>query len=268
MKFILLLSGDRSTDTATAAAAAAGPEPAAAIDRFNQDLIDAGAWVEANGLQPTSEGFRIVAEDGDITLIDGPFTDLDPVLFGYWVIQVASREEALDWAGRVPLDPDGPGSGNGRVEVRRLQELEDFPVTEDESGWRERESELRIALATPAEPEPGKIRYLMMFMADQKSEAGEMPDEKVLTEMGELIGELAGSGVFISGEGLHPSSDGARVEFRGGRRHIVDGPFAEAKELVAGFTVVEVDDRDQAVDIAMRGVRINGDGRSEIRKLF
>jgi hypothetical protein len=263
MKFMLLLTGNQTAETG----AAPSEELMTAMNAFNEALTSAGAWVEANGLQPTSEGFRVLNEGGEITLTNGPFTDRASVLFGYWVIQVASQDEAIGWARRVPFEAGGASSENGRIEVRQIQELDDFPIGEDESGWREREEELR-AVPIRAETAPGKVRYLMVFLANKQSEAGELPDEKLLTEMGDFIGELAANGTWVSGEGLHPSSAGARVEYQGGKRTVLDGPFAETKELVAGFGVVEVDSRAQAEEIARQGAKINGDGVSEIRKLF
>jgi hypothetical protein len=86
--------------------------------------------------------------------------------------------------------------------------------------------------------------------------------------MGAFIGALAESGVWVGGEGLTPSRDAARVSLEGGERRIVDGPFAETKELIAGYGIVQVDTRAEVEEIATRGASINGDGCSEIRKLF
>jgi hypothetical protein len=263
MKFMLLLKGDRTAETGRPP----GDELITAMNAFNQALTESGALLEANGLAPTAEGFRAVNDGGEITIQDGPFTDTPIVLFGYWVIQVPSRQAALEWAGKVPFEAGGPDAPDGQVEVRQVYELEDFPVGEDESGWREDEEALR-AKPVPATPAPGKSRYLMMFRASKQSEAGELPDEAMLTAMGGFIGELAESGIFISGDGLLPSSAGTRVSYSAGKRTVTDGPFTETKELVAGYAVLEVDSREQAVELCRRGQRINGDGLSEVRKIW
>jgi hypothetical protein len=92
------------------------------------------------------------------------------------------------------------------------------------------------------------MRVVVLVKADQDSEAGVMPDEKVLADMTKFNEELVKAGVMLAGEGLHPSSKGARVRFEGGKRTVIDGPFAESKELVAGFWVWQVRSMDEAIE--------------------
>ncbi|MGH2625020.1 MAG: YciI family protein, partial [Anaerolineales bacterium] len=96
------------------------------------------------------------------------------------------------------------------------------------------------------------MRYVVLVKANKDSEAGVLPDEKMLTEMGKFNQELADAGVMLAGEGLHPSSKGARVAFSGDKRTVTDGPFAEAKELVAGYWVWKVKSKEEALDWAKR----------------
>ncbi len=84
------------------------------------------------------------------------------------------------------------------------------------------------------------MRFMVIVKADKNSEAGVMPSEQLLADMGKFNEELANAGVMLAGEGLHPSSKGARVKFTGGSKSVIDGPFAETKELVAGFPIVLV----------------------------
>ena len=84
------------------------------------------------------------------------------------------------------------------------------------------------------------MRFMVLVKADKNSEAGVMPDEKLLTEMGKFNEELVKAGVMLAGEGLHPSSKGARVRFSGDKRTVIDGPFAETKELIAGYWLWQV----------------------------
>src|SRR6476646_4570091 len=84
------------------------------------------------------------------------------------------------------------------------------------------------------------MRFMILVKADKNTEAGALPDEKLLTEMGKFNEELAKAGVLLAGEGLHPSSKGARVRFSGEKRTVIDGPFPETKELVAGFWLWKV----------------------------
>jgi hypothetical protein len=92
------------------------------------------------------------------------------------------------------------------------------------------------------------MRVMVLVKANEESEAGAMPDEKLLTDMGKFNEELVQAGVMQAGEGLHPSSKGARVKFAGGKRIVIDGPFAETKELVAGYWVWQVKSLDEAIE--------------------
>lgn len=92
------------------------------------------------------------------------------------------------------------------------------------------------------------MRFMVIIKANKDSEAGVMPNEKMLTEMGKFNEELANAGVMLAGEGLHASSKGARVKFSGGKKTVIDGPFAETKELVAGFWLWKVKSLDEAIE--------------------
>jgi len=92
------------------------------------------------------------------------------------------------------------------------------------------------------------MRFMVLVKADRDSEAGVLPDKKILTEMGKFNEELAKAGVILAMEGLHPSSKGVRVRFSGGKRTVIDGPFAETKELVAGFWLWQVKSKEEAIE--------------------
>src|SRR5438046_10661031 len=92
------------------------------------------------------------------------------------------------------------------------------------------------------------MKFMILVKAGKKSEAGLMPDEKLLTEMGKYNEELAKAGVMLAGEGLHPTSKGARVRFDGNKRVVTDGPFAETKELIAGFWLWKVKSKQEAIE--------------------
>jgi hypothetical protein len=93
---------------------------------------------------------------------------------------------------------------------------------------------------------------MVLVKANERSEAGEMPRQELLDEMGKYNEELVKAGVMLAGEGLHPSSKGARIDFSGGKRTVTDGPFAETKELVAGFWLWQVRSMDEAIEWAKR----------------
>lgn len=92
------------------------------------------------------------------------------------------------------------------------------------------------------------MRFMVIVKADKNSEAGILPDEKLLAEMGKFNEELVKAGVMLAGEGLHPSSKGARVRFSGSKRTVIDGPFAETKELIAGFWLIQVKSKEEAIE--------------------
>ena len=113
------------------------------------------------------------------------------------------------------------------------------------------------------------MRVMVMVKATQDSEQGVMPSEELLTAMGNFNEELVKAGIMLAGEGLHPSSKGKRVRFSGPGRTVVDGPFAETKELVAGFWIWQVKSMDEAVEWVKRCPNpMPGDSEIEIRQIF
>lgn len=110
------------------------------------------------------------------------------------------------------------------------------------------------------------MRFMMLVKADANSEAGVLPSEQELAEMGKFNEELAKAGVLLAGEGLQPTSKGARVTFSGGKPSVTDGPFTEAKELVAGFWMIQAKSKEEAVEWARR-VPFQ-EGEIEIRQVF
>jgi hypothetical protein len=111
------------------------------------------------------------------------------------------------------------------------------------------------------------MRFMVIVKADKDSEAGVMPDQKLLAAMGKYNEELAKAGVMLAGEGLAPSSKGARVKFEGDKRTVVDGPFAETKELVAGFWLWQVKSKEEAIEWLKRAP-FDGGTEVEIRQIF
>jgi hypothetical protein len=130
------------------------------------------------------------------------------------------------------------------------------------------------ALGNPgSQPNPQKgvpkMRFMILIKADKNTEAGVMPDEKLLTAMGKFNEELVKAGVLLAGEGLHPSSKGARVRFSGDKRTVIDGPFAETKELIAGFWLWQVKSKEEAIEWVRRCPNPTGtEAEIEIRQVF
>lgn len=113
------------------------------------------------------------------------------------------------------------------------------------------------------------MRFMIIIKATKDSEAGVMPSERLLTEMGRFNEELMKAGVLLAGEGLHPSSKGARIRFSGSERTIIDGPFAETKELIAGFWLWQVKSKEEAIGWVKRCPNpMQGESEIEIRQVF
>ena len=113
------------------------------------------------------------------------------------------------------------------------------------------------------------MRFMVMVRADKTTEAGVMPSEKLLSDMMKFNEELAKAGVLLAAEGLQPSSKGARVRFSGAKRTVIDGPFTEAKELIAGFWLWQVKSKEEAIEWVKRCPNpLEGESEIEIRQVF
>jgi hypothetical protein len=113
------------------------------------------------------------------------------------------------------------------------------------------------------------MRFMVMIRADKHTEAGEMPSEQLLADMGKFNEELVKAGVMLAGEGLHPSARGARVKFSGSQRTVIEGPFTETKELIAGFWLWQVKSLAEAIEWVKRCPNpLSGEAEIEIRQVF
>lgn len=114
------------------------------------------------------------------------------------------------------------------------------------------------------------MRFMILRKADKNTEAGALPDEKLLAAMGQYMEDMAKAGILLGGEGLGPTSEGVRVTFSRGKPTVTDGPFAEAKELVAGWSLIQVDSMEDAIKWVKRWPAEDGDGEVEIeiRRLY
>ena len=138
MKYMLILNADEQTEATTVPT----EEELNAMGRYNDELIKAGVMLAGEGLHPSSEGARVQYDGDERTITDGPFTETKELIAGFWIIQAASKEEALEWARRIPLS-------SGRVEVRRVADLSEFDQDNEyimkEKQWREETGEARTA---------------------------------------------------------------------------------------------------------------------------
>ncbi len=235
----------------------------AELGRYNDELAKAGIVLAGEGLLPSAKGARVRLSGGNFTVTKGPFPEPNRLIAGFWTIQTKSKEEAVRWLERAPL-------AAGEVELRPLYDTEDFPVDPSErpGGWRDQEVAARdAAQATPPARLPGTRRFILMLQSGSSTESGRMPSEEVLAKMGELIAEGVRDGSMLGGDGLKPSKTGVKAKVSGGKRVLVDGPFAESKELIAGYTLLQLRSLDDAIAYAKRWLAIHvlvGEPEAEI----
>jgi hypothetical protein len=114
------------------------------------------------------------------------------------------------------------------------------------------------------------MRFMILRKADRNTEAGALPNQELLAAMGQYMEDMARAGILLAGEGLRPTSEGVRIKFSRGKPTVTDGPFAEAKELIAGWSIIQVNSMEEAIEWVKRWPRIDGDGgvELEIRRLY
>ena len=248
MQFMILRKADASTEAGVL------PDEAllAAMGAYNEELAKAGMMRAGEGLHPSSKGARIRFSGGKPTVTDGPFTEAKELIAGFTMIEVRSKEEAIEWVRRWPAID---ASGEVALEIR-------------EAGCPG-----GLRGVSPSEqsenPAPGLLQFMVMLKANEKLEAGVSPGEKHLAIMARHNEEGVKAGVMTLAEGLKPSARGARVKFSGGKPTVIDGPFTEAKELLAGFWMIQVKSRQEAIDWALHYPYAFGEeAEIEIRQVY
>jgi hypothetical protein len=237
-----------------------------AMANYTEELVKAGALLGTERLEPSSKGVRVRYSNGKSTVTDGPFAETKELVAGICIIEAKSRDEAIEWATRAPFE-------EGEIEVRPLFTLSDFPACPAVKPRGLPEKEEQVHIGTPTR-KPGTVRYMGLIKADKATEAGVLPDGECLSAMGAFMEEGVKAGVFVSGEGLQPSSKGARIQYSGSKRMVTDGPFAETKELVAGYAILQFASKAEAIEWTKRFVQVDAPGRlggeceCEIRPIF
>jgi hypothetical protein len=223
MQFLILIKADDEFE-----AGRAGDEGAFA--RLLESLRQAGVLRIAARLLPGAQGARLAFEDGAWSVHRGPFPDPADQVAAFIMIDVRSRDEALTWASRWP------GGAGREVEVREAgcgAGCVGFDVTAGAAGGT-------------------RQRYMVLLKSDRDEEAGVYPPPGIIDAMMRHNEEGVRAGIVLAGEGLKPTSKGARIRFGAGRHSVFDGPFTEAKELIAGFWLIEAGSLDEACDWAKR----------------
>jgi hypothetical protein len=268
MRFIAMVKADERSE----AGVMADEKLLSAMGKYNEQLIKAGMMLGGDGLHASARGARVKVRGKKISVSDGPFAEAKELVGGYWLLQAPSKQEIVDWIKKVPFR-------DGEVEIRELFEVDDIPKDPNEQpgNWRDQESKARAETGAPgpAVPrKPGTTRWMLLFRADKLSEAGVLPTQSGMDAMAALMADMGQAGVLLAGEGLKPTSKGAKVLFTDGKRSVVDGPFTEAKELVGGYLVLQTATREEAVQWAERWLQVHldhtpgaEDGQIEIRRV-
>jgi hypothetical protein len=258
MRFMIIRKSAENTE----AGAKPTPELLAAMVGFHEDLARAGIFKEGDGLKPSSVSTRVRLKGNKFAVVDGPFAETKELVAGYSVIEVASKEDALGIMRRWPAE-----DGDVELELRQLYGAEDFPADPAAAG------EPPPPPAPPAR-KPGTTRYALLIKSDARTEAGAPPDPEVIKAMDDLIGPVAATGAMLGGQGLKPSAQGAKLRRTRGKVTIVDGPFTESKEMIAGFSLLQYATKQEAIDFAKRWLQIHvdwsgtGAGEIEIRPVY
>jgi hypothetical protein len=226
-----------------------GAPPAPEIIQGVGKLIGEGAarkiFQGGEGLKPSSQRTHVVYKNGKRAKVtDGPFTEAKELVAGFALLKVKSKEEALAWADTFV----GVLGGD--------QELFLGPVVEP---W-----DLGM-MPKPADP---PLRFLSMHKMDAAAEADTPPDPKRMAKMGALIEEMTRAGVLESTGGLRSTSKGARIRFDGGKPKVTDGPFAESKELIAGYAILELPSKQEAIEWALRFGEVVKVNEVDVRQLL
>lgn len=235
MKFMVMHKSSAQTE----AEEMPGKELIANVGALVQGAIQSGSLIDAAGLRASSKRARISFASGERTVESGPFSGKNELLASYAMLTVKSMPEAIEWATRL-----GKAAGNVDVEVG--------PVTEP---WD---------LGVVAKPE-GEVplRVLALLKADAAAESGAAETDALRA----VLDEARKSQVLVSAQTLLPSARGARIKGAVGARSVVDGPFTESKELIAGFMLLTFADKAEAVSFALRYADVVGTPEVDVREV-
>src|SRR6266849_2595844 len=207
-----------------------------------EDMTKAGIFVTGEGLRESAHGVRLSFSGGLRTVTKGPLTGSNELIDRYLIVRAKSIDEAVEWASRCA----GPDS---EIDVRPVCEPWDLGFF-------------------PKPPNETTTRFMILHKSDSKAEAGARPTPQRLAAMKKLADDLRVEGVLLSSEALQPSSKGARLRFRDGKRTVIDGPFTESKELIAGFSIMQSVSRDEVIEWASRFAHLIGDVEIDVRPLY
>lgn len=233
MRYLCMHKADQSSE----AGAPPSPELLAGIGPLLEEMIKAGVFIAGEGLRPSSTGVRLRFANGSRTITPGPFEPSDELISGFCIVRVESIDDAIEWASRFAAT-----AGDAEIDIRPVTEEWDFGAPKPEG------------LTT--------TRFMLTHKSDAASEAGaRLPVDR-------WIADMTNAGVFVAAESLQPSSKSTRLRFAAGKRTVIDGPFTESKELIGGYSIVDVSSRDEAIAWSTRFADLFGDIEIDIRPLY
>ncbi len=269
MRVIMLLKSDAQSEAGV-------PPPEHVLSEmgaYSEQLLNAGVMIGGEGLQSSAQGAKVRISKGKTTVLDGPFAEAKEVVAGYYMLKVKDLAEAIEWTKKLPGADWTP---QAEVELRPLYETEDFAVdpSEQPGGWRDQEIAARQELETEAPRREKGPRWMSFLKADTNTEAEMEPSSELLEKMGALMGEMQAQGLLIAGDGLRASKHGAKVLLKNKKLSVVDGPFTESKEMIAGFSMFRAKTKAEAIEWARRCLQIHMEGTGietgeiEVRRVF
>jgi hypothetical protein len=240
MRFMVMHKNDKHTE----AGLRPSPELIAKMGEFVGEHAKSGRFIDGAGLGASSTRTRLTFASGQGTVKHGPYAGVHELVSAILLLKVSSRDEAIEWAQRY-----GEILGDGELELG--------PLTEP---WD---------LGLMAKPDNVPLRVLMLHKADKDSEAGQGLSPRQKAELTKLKNEMSKAGVLESSMGLQPSSRSKRLHFTNHKLQVVDGPFSESKELIGGFSVLELPSIDAAVQLCIPYAEIlGGTLEIDIRPLY
>jgi hypothetical protein len=226
------------TDKDTEAGVAPSPELIAKMGTLMGEMAKSGVLLAGEGLQPSSMSVRLRFSKAERTVTHGPLKGPNELLAGFAVVRMKSMDEAIEWASRF-----GRAIGDVEIDIGQIKEPWDL-------GLRPK-------------PPGQATRFMIMQKVGPGAEANSTVTSHGMKLLSKWTGEMEAAGVLLSSERLQPSSKGARLKFSGGKSEVIDGPFTEAKELIGGYCIAQVNSKDEAIEWASRFAQLLSSSRAE-----